>query len=378
MEGKKYKIFISALDHSAEVHCANLIKAVKATGLDVEFVGIGGEKMADAGCEIIENPLGKSVMIYKTFAMIGYYYKLLQRAKRKMKEADVDLVIVCDSPSFNFHIAKAAKKLGKQTLFYVAPQVWAWAKWRVPKLRRRCDRLACILPFEEQWFRDREIKSDFVGNPLFDALDAVDVAKDYTSFDADSAKIALMPGSRKGEIETLWVPMQEIALKIKQKYPNVSFTTVAVNPEIQEGLEQNQLDGFQCEYTTDSVCDVSKAVDFAIAASGSATLEVAAAACPMVIMYQSSRLLWHLVGWWLVQTRLFSLVNILAQWKLVPEFMPYFKSTEPIAETCIELLGDKEKLSKTSSELVNITRPLVNSNASENAAKIVVEMLKKN
>lgn len=376
MEVRKYKIFISALDHSAEVHCANLIKAVKSTGLDVEFIGIGGEKIAQAGCEIIENPLGKSVMIYKTFAMIGYYYKLLRRAKRKMKDADVDLAIVCDSPSFNFHIAKAAKKLGKQTLFYVAPQVWAWARWRVPKLRRRCDRLACILPFEEQWFRERRIKSDFVGNPLFDALDAVDNAKDYSGFDADGAKIVLLPGSRKGEIETLWQPMQEIALKIKEKYPNVSFTTVAVNPEIQGSLQQKEISGFECSYTTDSVCDISKAVDFSLTASGSATLEVAAAACPMVIMYQSSRLLWYMIGWWLVQTRLFSLVNILAQRKLVPEFMPYFKSIEPIAETCVELLGDKGKLAKTSSELIEISRTLVDSNASENTAKIVIEMLR--
>ena len=126
----------------------------------------------------------------------------------------------------------------------------------------------------------------------------------------------------------------------------------------------------------DSVCDVSKSVDFAIAASGSATLEVAAAACPMVIMYQSSRLLWYMIGWWLVQTRLFSLVNILAQRKLVPEFMPYFKSIEPIAETCVELLGDKGKLAKTSSELIEISRTLVDSNASENTAKIVIEMLR--
>ena len=111
-------------------------------------------------------------------------------------------------------------------------------------------------------------------------------------------------------------------------------------------------------------------------ASGSTTLQVAATACPMVIMYQSSRLLWHLVGRWLVQTRLFSLVNILAQRKLVPEFMPYFNTVEPIAEKAKELLADRNMLGQLSGELIELVKPLKNGKSAENGSKIALEMLR--
>jgi lipid-A-disaccharide synthase len=375
---RKYRIFLSAAEPSADAHCAGLITALRKTGYDnIEFVGVGGPKMAQAGCKLLEDTVGKAVMIYKALSHLGHYYKLIKRVNRYLKDSNVDLVIVCDSPSYNFHIAKAAKKVGIRTLFYIAPQLWAWGSWRIGKLRKYCDKLCCILPFEPNWFAQRGIDAVFVGNPLFDEL-RIDFGQRKTieNFEPKNLKLAIMPGSRAAEIESLWRPMQQIALCLKEKYPGASFVTVAVDSERERVLRAGQIPGFECQYTIGTVSDTARERDFALVASGSATLEVAAAGCPMVIMYQSSRILWHLIGRFIVKTRNLSLVNILAGRELVPEFMPYFTSIQPIVDTVERLLQDKDKLAQTSTELIKLVEPLAEKNASEETAKIVLEMLR--
>jgi len=148
-----------------------------------------------------------------------------------------------------------------------------------------------------------------------------------------------------------------------------------VNPETREILKARQINHFRCEYTIGSVLETARSADFTIVASGSATLQVAAVGCPMVIMYQSSKILWHLIGRWLLKTKYFSLVNILAQQELVPEFMPYFTSIEPIAQTIEQLLENNDKLTRISSELIKLAIPLAQGKASQKVAQIAAEML---
>ena len=372
------RIFISACEPSADAHCAKLIKAVSQADGGIEFVGVGGEKMAEAGCEILEDTVNRAVMIYKAFSHVGYYYNLIKRVANYLQNNQIDLVIVCDSPAFNFHVAKAAKKCFYNTLFYVAPQLWAWAPWRIRKLHRRCDKLACILPFEESWFSLQGIDTTFVGNPLFDGLDVNfdESCKDYEDYSARSARIALMPGSRKAEVKSLWPAMQNIAIALKKRYTHAMFAVVAANEEIMEIIKSKRPKGFECEYTLGTVFDTARQADLSLVASGSVTLQVAGAGCPMVIMYQSSRLLWHLVGRWLVRTRFLALVNILAGRELVTEFMPYFSSTKPVLAECNRLLSSKASLIKMSRELVDLVKPIAQHNASQNTAQIVIDMLR--
>jgi len=377
---KTYRIFVSAAEPSADAHCAGLITALHKSGYDIEFVGVGGPKMASAGCRLLETTAGKAAMIYKAFRHVLHFYRLIKRITGFLKSNKVDLVIVCDSPSFNFHVAKAAKKAGIKTLFYVAPQLWAWAGWRIGKLRRYCDKLCCILPFEEDWFCQRGIDAVFVGSPLLDEVN-IDLARHgrkYADFEPTRlwrARFALMPGSRAAEINSLWPRMQQIAVRLKQKYPAVTYVTVAVDAEREKILKAAQIAGFECQYTVDSVSDTADAADFAIVASGSATLQVAAVGCPMVIMYQSSRILWYLVGWWLVKPKYLSLVNILGGKELVPEFMPYFSSIEPIVESVEQLLEDRDRLTQISDELIKLAEPLAQKKASEQVAELILEML---
>jgi len=373
----KYRVFISAAEPSADAHCAGLITALKQTGCEIEFVGVGGPQMAAAGCELLENITGKAVMAYNAFGHIAYFYGLIKRISSFLKNNKTDLVIVCDSPAFNFHVAKAAKKLGIKTIFYVAPQLWAWAEWRIGKLRKYCDKLCCILPFEQEWFASRGIDAVFIGHPLLDEMDAdlSQYRKRYVDFEPGKAVIALMPGSRDAEINSLWVPMQQIAIRIKRKYPGVTFTAAAVDEKRKDILKSVRVIGFKGRYEVGSVASTARQADFAIVASGSATLQVAAAGCPMVIMYQSNKIIWHLLGRWLIKTKHLSLVNILAGKELVPEFMPYFSSIEPIAETAEKLLADRDALAQISGELIELTQPLRQGNASEKAAQIVVSLL---
>jgi len=375
---KTYRIFISAAEPSADSHCAGLITALQQSSYDVDFVGIGGPKMASAGCELLETTIGRAVMIYKAFWHIGHYYKLIKRIGRFLQNNKVDLVIVCDSPAFNFHIAKAAKKTGIKTLFYVAPQLWAWGGWRIHKLRKYCDKLCCILPFEQDWFSQRGVDVAFVGNPLLDQLgpDFGGYKRQYAGFEPKNTRFALLPGSRAAEVDSLWHPMQQIANRIKEKYPAATFVTVAVDDERKQILKAAQIKGFECQYTIGAVSETARKADFAIVASGSATLQVAAVGCPMVVMYQSSKILWHLVGRWLVKTKYLSLVNTLADKELVPEFMPYFSSIGPIVENIENLLQDRDNLARISDELVQLTEPLAAGNASEEVAQIVVAMLR--
>jgi len=377
----KKRIFVSACEPSADAHCAGLIKAMGQTGhkagVRVEWVGVGGEKMAQAGCELLENTAQRAAMIHNAFGQVGFYYKALRRVRDYLKTEKVDLVIVCDSPAFNFHVAKAAKKTGTKVLFYVAPQLWAWGSWRIWKLKRRCDKLACVLPFEKDWFTNRGLDTTFVGNPLLDDLgiDEKTAFKNYIDYDPHNARILLLPGSRAAEIKSLWPAMQKIAGRTRQRWPAAKFTVSAPDDAKLQMLQDTRLSGFECEYTTAPVAQAANQADLALVASGSATLQVAAAGCPMVVMYQSNRILWHLFGKWLVKTRFLSLINILAGREIVSEFMPYFSSTEPIFGRCIRLLASRNKLAGMSMELVNLTGPLVKYKASDKVAQMALEIM---
>lgn len=376
-EQRTYRIFISAAEPSADAHCAALITALQKSGYDIDFVGVGGPKMASAGCDLLETTADRAAMMYKAFGQVVHFYKLIMRITRFFKNNKVDLAIVCDSPAFNFHIAKAAKKFDIKTIFYVAPQLWAWAPWRIGKLQKYCDKLCCILPFEQDWFSRKDVDAVFVGNPLLDELE-ISLKRNkrkYTDFEPKNLKLALMPGSRAAEINSLWVQMQKIAIRLKRKYPNIIITAVTVDKKGVDILKSMQILGFRCKYTTDSVSETALDADFAIVASGSATLQVAAMGCPMVIVYQSSRILWHLIGRWLVKTRYLSLVNILAERELVPEFMPYFSSIEPVLESIEQLLADCNRLAQISTELIELLQPLAEKKAGKQVAEIATKML---
>ncbi len=383
-----YRIFLSAAEASGDRACANLITALKKTGYSFEFAGLGGPRMTAAGCKLLLDTTQRAAMTYKAFSHIFFFLRAIRQAQRYFINAKPDLVIVCDSPSFNFHIAKAAAKADIKTLFYVAPQLWAWAPWRIKKLKRLCTAgLACILPFEQDWFASRGLDCSFVGSPILEDITSGQIkSKSYSAYSISNAHIALVPGSRPAEIKSLWPAMLEIAARLKARHPNIRFSAVAADDTTLEVLRKTVLKTLQPQFAVDTVYKTAKEADFALVASGSATLQVAAAACPMVIIYQSNKYLWHLIGKRLITTKHLSLVNILSQKEpakgetlpqggLVPEFMPYFSSIVPIVSTCENLLNAPEKLAQLSSELAELTRPLAAGSASQNVAQMIIRQL---
>ncbi len=376
-EAKQYRIFISAAEQSGELHCANLIKAIKQKHDRVGFIGTGGPKMDAAGCTLLECTVDKAAMMYNALKEVAYYWKLLKRIETYFSENTVDLVVICDSPAYNMHVAKAAKKAGIPTLFYVAPQYWAWAPWRIRRLRRWCDKLCCILPFEEAWFGQRGVEASFVSNPLLDDVssDLTGHVKSYTDFDPIHMQLALIPGSRDAEIDTIWKPMQQIALALRKHYPQMRFTTVAATEKRKQALRNAHVLGFQCDYTVDAVRETALASDFSLVTSGSATLEVACAGCPMIVMYQMNRLLWHMVGRWLVYSKYLCLVNLLADRELVPEFMPYFTSLDPLIGQARAMIDRPDTLASLSRDLIEITQPLAERCTRDEVATICLDML---
>jgi len=294
--------------------------------------------MTQAGCTLLEHLTDRSAMLTHALGQVRFYFVLLSRIKRLFRIDRPDLVVLVDSPAWNFHVARVARRFGIPVLYYIAPQLWAWGAWRSRKLRRRVDKIACILPFEQDWFAQHRIDATYVGHPLFDQFVPADASADPAVGDARFPTVALLPGSRRHEIERLWPPMQHIAARIRKKYPAARFLSAAFDDAGVQFLDRHADPQLDIEITPTAVANITCRAHLTLVASGTATLEVAAQNCPMIIMYYVHPLQWHLAGKWLLKTKHLSLVNILAGRELVPEYMPFYRDADSVAGELIQPL----------------------------------------
>ena len=371
-------IFISAADMSSESHAADLVEAVRRLRPGARFVGLGGEKLASKGVELIAEVVGQSAMTYAAVVKIGYFFKIVDRVGRIMRQRKFDAAVFLDSPALHFPIARKAKNQRIPSLYYIAPQLWAWGRHRMAKLRWLIDKVACILPFEQKWFRSYGIDATYVGNPLFDDFQSWDYSK-RTDLKKGSPTIALLPGSRAHEVEALMPAMIIVARRVLQRWPDAHFIVPAANERI-FGTVNDLLTAEDRQYFHVEQGIIHQAIaasDFCIAASGTATLEIAAYGRPMVVMYHVNPILWKLIGWWLVPQRPMCLVNILAGRVIVPEFMPWYGSAEPVAQKVLELLADKKVLAETSQQLLKVAEPLKRGGTADRTAQMLLDLADK-
>lgn len=371
---KEPLIFISAADASAELHAAKLVAAVRQLRPGARFIGVGGEKLADEGVELMAEVMSQSAMAYAAFIKIGYFVKIVERVGKLMKQRKFDAAVFVDSPALHFPMARKAKNQRIPSLYYIAPQVWAWARHRMRKLRWLIDKVACILPFEEELFRSYGIDATYVGYPLFDDWESWGNTK-RTDLKKGNPTIGLLPGSRAHEAKALMPAMITVAQRIREKWPGASFVVPAANDQIFQIVDEllgSDKSGFHVERGI--IHQAIEASDFCVAASGTATLEVAAYGRPMVVMYHVNPVIWKLIGWWLVPQRPMCLVNILAGEIVVPEFMPWYGSAEPVVQKVLELLADKEGLAQTSQRLLKVAEPLKRGGTAIRAAKMLLEL----
>jgi len=372
------RVFISAAEASGDQHAAGLILAVRELYPEISFYGVAGPRMAAAGCEIIEDWTRRSAMLAGALRLVGRALGLFRRVGRLLKAAPADLVIVVDSPTLNLPIAKKAKAAGCPVLYYIAPQVWAWAPWRIRRVRRRVDRVACLLPFEEGYFSSRGVPAKYVGHPLIEQLQArkPDMGAASELKTRGQPIVACMPGSRGHVIREVLPGQIEIARAIAERHGQAYFLFSAADEAAGEML-QATLKGESFRYSIEvrRNAEVLAAADLVLCASGTATLEVAYAGVPLVIMYNGSRWGYRLVARWLIRTPHLSLVNILAGRRIVPEFMPYYTSTAPIAAEALDLLSNEVRRERMKADLAAVVASLGTASAARGAARIVGEML---
>jgi len=301
----------------------------------------------------------------------------MKTADAHLRRYPFDAAIVIDSPTLHLPLAGRAQAAGVPVMYYIAPQMWAWGAYRIHKLRNRVDRVAVILPFEERYFRDQGIDARYVGHPLIGELQAakVDSAAVDAVRDGACRFVALLPGSRAHVVREVLRGQLEVAERIAETMPGVRFGVSVANdnvaPVITEALAKCRV---PVSASPGRHSALIRAADLVLVASGTTTLEVAYHQKPMIVMYNASRWFYHLIGRWMIHTPHLSLPNILAGREVVPEFMPYYKSTEPIARRAIELLESDDVRRRMVRELGTMIESLKTGNASNRAARMLLDM----
>ncbi|MGQ9649190.1 MAG: lipid-A-disaccharide synthase [Phycisphaerae bacterium] len=372
------RIFISAAEPSGDRHAAGLVWEIRRLCPQAHLFGVGGPAMQAAGCVAIDDLTSKSAMLVGSLRLLGHAWRLLRRISRTLEACPADLAIIVDSPALHLPMAKRLRKSGCPVLYYIAPQLWAWAPWRIRRLRRRVDRVAAILPFEEDYFRQRGVDAKYVGHPLVEQLANYKLdptlLKDIGG--AGSPVIACLPGSRSHVIREVLPGQVEVARTIAKHHPRAVFLFAAADAR-GSAIIRETLPGSDLNYRIEiaHLPEVLSTSDLALCASGTATLEVAYHGVPMVVMYNGSKWGYRLVGRHLITTPYLSLVNILAGRRVVPEFMPYYDSAEPIAAEALDILATPARREAMKADLGRIIDSLGTSRAAEQTARMAIQMI---
>ena len=309
------RIFFSVGEPSGDLHAANLIRAIRQRRPDAEFVGYGGPRMAAAGCQLHADLTLLAVMwITRVLLNLHKFLRLLSQADRYFGQHRPDAVVLVDYPGFNWWIARKAKARGIPVFYYSPPQVWAWATWRVRKMRRFVDHVLCGLPFEANWYRSRGCNATFIGHPYFDELHQRQLDRKFIAERQAGGKklVTLLPGSRTQEVTANLPLFLNVAEKILAADKNVVFAIAAFKPQQAAFARQLVCDrNLPIAVYVDRTPELIEAATCCVACSGSVSIELLYHAKPSIIQYKTTRF-----GIWLQRqfrkTRYITLVNLLA------------------------------------------------------------------
>ena len=381
----KHTVLISAGERSGDIHAANLVGNLKKINPDLDFFGIGGEKMQNAGVELVERMdrlsiIGVSGIASNLGRIRGIYKRILDRAK----EIPPRCAILVDYPGFNLILAWALKKRGVPVIYYITPQVWAWGAFRIGIIKKCVDKAIVILAFEEKIFRDHGIDAAFVGHPILDSEKKDSPGRKSLGLDENKTTLALLPGSRESEVKNLLPVMLEAAIIISKKRP-VQFILLkssGVSDDIYSRLLK------RCRVTPAIIKDDTRGClsisDFVLTASGTATLECAIMGKPALITYKLP-LLSFCVAKVFAKTkkpivekkRRIGLVNIIAGKLVVPEILQYAAVPRRLASEVLTIISSGEKMEKQVEGLRQVKNALGTPGASGRAARIINDFLTK-
>lgn len=338
------RLMFVAGEASGDLHAANLVRELRLRAPGLRAFGLGGGQMAATGVEIVHDLVSHAVIgVAEVLRKLGDFWRALQSAESLLRERRPDAVVLIDFPDMNFRVAAKAKALGIPVIYYISPQVWAWRRGRVKTLKRLVDRMIVIFPFEELIYREAGIPVSFVGHPLLDIArpeeDAA-AARARLLGSAAGPLIALLPGSRAQEIETLLPAMAAAGLRLRKEFPGACFCLPLAQTVSRERVEAILTEaGLAAMLVTENPYAARAAADLTLVASGTATLETAILGVPMLIAYRMHWLSYRLARWF-VKLPYFGLANVAAGEKAAPEFLQDEVTPEALAAAGAGILRD--------------------------------------
>jgi lipid-A-disaccharide synthase len=332
------RILISAGEASSEMYGAELITALLRRDSSLEFFGVGGERMRNAGCDTVVDAKDLAVVgIIEIVSHVREIYGLYRHLIRESHHRKPDLAIVIDSPAFNWRVARQMHHRGIPVVYYVCPQFWAWRQGRVKLLRKYVAKALVIFPFEELFYRDRGVDATFVGHPLAETphpkIEREDYARRY-KLDPEKHWITLMPGSRVKEVRMNLPTILESASQFGRAYEFLLPIAPTLDPSLFQRLQGSE--------TITPVYEALPALWHSragIIASGTATVEAGMMCTPFVMVYRVSPLTYAL-GRWRIKVPYFAMVNLIAGEEVVPELVQHNFTAANVAARLTEVIPD--------------------------------------
>ncbi len=377
------RIMIVAGEASGDLHGAGLVRSLRSLEPRLEICGLGGRELASAGVEILFDISRLAVMgISEVFSRLLDIRAAMRTLTQRMKNQPPDLLILIDFPDFNLMLAKKAKRLGVPVFYYISPKVWAWRSGRVKKIGRLVDRMAVILPFEQEFYRQRGVAVEFVGHPLLDSVRVTMSGKDFLrkhNIAPGSTIVGILPGSRKQEIAALLPVFMETAVQLAADKKNIVFllplaSTITLSDLESSGLADYSPDLVNVRVISGEPYDLMAGCDAVMAASGTVTLELAILNVPMVVVYRVSPLT-CILGRLLIKLDYFSLVNLVAGRKVVTELLQEDVVPYRITAAVRNLLENREAAVTMRQNLREVSRRLGEPGAAGLAARMALDLI---
>lgn len=373
------RILIITGEASGDLHGANLAKALKARDPLVSLAGIGGRAMEAAGVRLVEE-MGRFDVIGMVgpFALLAIIRRFITM-RRLFRSKQWDTVVFIDHPGLNQRFAYFAKAAGLRVVYYIAPQIWAWAPWRIRWLKQRVDHVLVILPFEKSLYDEAGVPCTFVGHPILDAVagryDRSELRSRFGFSDGERV-IALLPGSRSHEVQVLLPILIEAVEKLARRDPKTKFI-LAQASTIQDNLLQPLLgrSPVPIVLVKEQAAEVMALSDLVLVASGTATLQAAVVGTPMVLFYRTTPLtFWvaNIVIRFLIRVEWIGLVNLVAGRTVVPELIQSAATGQRLYEEALRILDDRPTYDEMKRELAKVRAALGEPGASGRAAEVVL------
>lgn len=372
------KILFIAGEASGDLHGAALIRELKNSDNNLSFHGIGGDKMRSEGMLLVEHI---NNMAYLGFVEVIKHLPHINRIKRKLldlvQNEGINMAVLIDYPGFNLNIAKVLKQLGVKVIYYITPQVWAWGKGRVKKIKERTDKVLVILPFEKEFFGKHGIESEYVGHPLIDRINehnfpGRDIFCRDNGLDPDKQIIAVLPGSRKQEVLKIFPETIKAADRIRKEFD--FQVAVACSDNIEEIMFAPFSGEYNFRLVKGSTYELLKYSYAGLIKSGTSTLEAAMFGLPMVIVYRTSPVT-YFIGKKVVKLRNIGLVNIIAGETIVPELIQNNLNERELYNELKKYIEDKKYYNFTKTRLSRVSNRLGDSGASSRAASEIIGVL---